>query len=80
MGVIGIVGIIVFINYIPLPGIISFFIGVGLLIGSGIVYILKIPNPKPDVFGFHEIFHILLLASTIAFHNFVSITLLSFGK
>ena len=71
MGVIGIVGIVLSIPFIPLSETITFCVGTGLLISSGIVYVLKKPDLKPSVFGFHEVFHILLLTSTIIFHSFV---------
>jgi hemolysin III len=38
--------------------------------GGGIIYALKKPNPVPGFFGFHEIFHLLILAGA-ALHYFV---------
>jgi len=41
-----------------------------LLLGGAVVYIAgagvyakRWPNPKPSVFGYHEIFHLLVLAA-----------------
>ena len=46
----------------------SFF----LLLGGGIaysvgavIYALKRPNPTPGTFGFHEIFHVMILAGAV---------------
>jgi hemolysin III len=38
--------------------------------GGGVIYALKKPNPVPGFFGFHEIFHLLILAGA-ALHYFV---------
>jgi hemolysin III len=50
-------------------------VGMGLMLGGGIVYTLgavvyatKKPNPYPKVFGYHEIFHLMVtLASMLHF-------------
>jgi hemolysin III len=76
IGIIGIIGIILFIHTIPLPGVISFIVGTALFIGSGIIYVIKKPDLKPGIFGFHEVFHTLLLAATIVLHLFVSVAIL----
>ena len=34
--------------------------GIAFTIGA-IIYAVKKPDPKPGVFGFHEIFHVLIL-------------------
>jgi len=45
-------------------------VGFGLLLAGGllysaggVVYVLRRPNPFPSVFGFHELFHVLVLAA-----------------
>lgn len=47
-------------------------LGVGLLVASGVVYslgavvyALKRPNPFPKVFGYHEVFHALVIAASV---------------
>lgn len=37
-------------------------------VAGAIIYALKRPNPKPQVFGYHEIFHLLVIAG--AFFHF----------
>lgn len=44
---------------------------------GGIVYALKRPNPSPEWFGFHEIFHALTLAGFITQYIAVSMVLYS---
>lgn len=39
--------------------------GIFYSIGA-VIYALKKPNPWPDVFGFHEIFHVLILLGSLA--------------
>jgi hemolysin III len=44
----------------------------GLLYSGGaVVYATRRPNPYPRVFGFHEIFHLLVLAGSIAHFVFM---------
>jgi len=47
-------------------------VGFGLVVTGGVlytagalVYAAKEPNPWPDVFGFHEVFHALVVAAVI---------------
>ena len=46
----------------------SFFLivagGIAYSVGA-IIYALKRPNPAPGVFGFHDIFHIMILAGAV---------------
>lgn len=50
------------------------FAAVALLLAGGtlytvgaVVYALKRPDPWPDVFGFHEIFHLFVVGGSVAF-------------
>jgi hemolysin III len=47
-------------------------VGIGLIAGGGvlytagaIVYALRRPDPAPTVFGYHEIFHVLVIAAAV---------------
>ena len=50
-------------------------IGGGLYSIGAVVYALKRPNPWPAVFGYHEIFHTLVVAA--AFSHWCSVFLLT---
>ncbi|MFD0069193.1 hemolysin III family protein, partial [Streptomyces sp. NPDC127574] len=46
----------------------------GLLYSAGaIVYALKRPDPSPDWFGFHEVFHALTVAAFTAHYIAISL-------
>ena len=48
---------------LPLPGVVLVVAG-GLLYTAGaIVYARRRPDPAPEVFGYHELFHVLTVAA-----------------
>ena len=56
----------------------SFFtlLGGGIIYSIGaLLYALKKPNPVPGIFGFHEIFHLLILAGAILHYIVINIAL-----
>jgi hemolysin III len=62
-------------------------VGVALLFGGGllytagaVVYALKRPDPAPTVFGYHEIFHALVLAAAVAHFAVVAFYALPAGR
>ncbi|MBV9212371.1 MAG: hemolysin III family protein [Actinobacteria bacterium] len=55
-------------------------VGVSLVLGGGVlytagavIYALRRPNPVPGVFGYHEVFHALVVAAAIAHFTAVAI-------
>lgn len=52
-----------------MPGVVLFFLGAGGLAytAGAVIYAFKKPNPIPDRFGFHEIFHLFIIAGAV-FH------------
>ena len=40
------------------------FVGGALYSAGAVVYALRRPDPRPAVFGYHEIFHVLVIAAT----------------
>jgi hemolysin III len=61
-------------------------VGVALLMGGGllytagaVIYAVKRPNPAPAVFGYHEIFHALVLAAALAHFAVVAFYALPHG-
>ena len=50
----------------------------GLVYSVGaVIYAIKKPNPLPGLFGFHEIFHLFILAATVIHFNLVYQVLLA---
>ena len=49
----------------------------GLLYSAGgLIYAFKRPDPFPTVFGFHEVFHMLVVAGSVAHFSLVAVLLL----
>jgi hemolysin III len=55
--------------YSRIPGDIMFFLAAGGLAYTlgAVIYVLKKPDPLPDYLGFHELFHLFIVAGAI-FH------------
>jgi hemolysin III len=67
MGWVAVFALPTFLAVVPWPAIAWFLLG-GLLYTIGaLIYARRWPNPFPRVFGFHEIFHLFVIAGTIAF-------------
>lgn len=47
------------------------FLGGAAYSAGAIIYALKKPNPAPGVFGFHEIFHVLILVGAVLHYSLV---------
>ncbi len=43
---------------------------------GGLVYALRRPNPWPRVFGYHEVFHLLVIAGSAAHYSLIAIYIL----
>jgi hemolysin III len=66
MGWIALVGIVPLVRTLQ-PGALFWLFAGGVLYSLGaLIYALKRPDPVPDIFGFHEIFHIFVMLGTLA--------------
>jgi hemolysin III len=55
----------------------ALLVGGGLLYAAGaVVYVCKRPDPVPAVFGYHELFHALVIAAAIAHYTAIAAYLL----
>lgn len=50
---------------LPLPATLLIVLGGALYTVGGIVYATQKPDPLPDWFGFHEVFHLLVVAASV---------------
>ncbi|GER91748.1 hypothetical protein KDW_59100 [Dictyobacter vulcani] len=80
MGWIAILAMPAFLAVLPWAFVITMIAG-GLLYTIGaIAYATRWPNPFPRVFGYHEIFHIFVIAGSVAFASCVWIWALTFPR
>jgi len=54
------------IDVLPLHGLLLILTGGAIYLIGGIVYARRAPNPWPDWFGFHEVFHVLVVFGVAA--------------
>ncbi|MBM4242838.1 MAG: hemolysin III family protein [Deltaproteobacteria bacterium] len=80
MGWIGVVLLPSFAAHLPPPA-------VGLLLGGGVlytvgavIYALQRPDPCPQVFGYHEVFHLFVIGGSAAFAVAVWVFVLPFSR
>ena len=67
MGWVVIFALPAFLAVVPWLAITCFLLGGVLYTIGALVYARRWPNPFPRFFGFHEIFHLFVIAGTIAF-------------
>jgi hemolysin III len=49
----------------------------GLIYSAGfVIYVIEKPNPWPGFFGFHEIWHVLVMGGALVYYLFVYIYVL----
>ena len=53
-----------FQEWLPLLGLVGFWLGIALYVVQFMVYTNEKPDPIPEVFGFREIQHVVLLCAT----------------
>jgi hemolysin III len=79
-GLTGLLALPSVVQTLPLSALLWIVAG-GVLYGiGGAIYALKKPDPFPHVFGYHEIFHLLVIAGWIAFAIVVWIWVVPFGR
>lgn len=67
MGWVGILALPAFLTIVPWYALATLFLG-GLLYTTGaVVYARKRPDPFPRIFGFHEVFHLFVIAGSVVF-------------
>jgi hemolysin III len=64
MGWLAVIALPPLVRSMPVGGIVWLFIGGVFYTIGAVIYALKRPNPIPGRFGFHEIFHLFVLAGS----------------
>ena len=65
MGWLGVLGVNSMLKVLPASGVGLIALGGVLYTVGAVIYALKRPNPLPRTFGFHELFHLFILAGSI---------------
>jgi hemolysin III len=66
-GLAGVVALPGLLASLPVPALLGIISGGVLYATGGAVYALRRPNPFPRIFGYHEVFHLLVIAGSVAF-------------
>jgi len=68
MGFVAIIPLPTYISLMTMTGKILLISGAIILVCGGVIYARKRPDPKPGVFGFHDLFHIFIGIGIILFY------------
>ncbi|GCE11888.1 PAQR family membrane homeostasis protein TrhA [Tengunoibacter tsumagoiensis] len=80
MGWVAVLAFPAFLAVLPWTFVATMVLGGVLYTIGGIIYALRKPDPIPHIFGFHEIFHLFVIAGSIAFAASVWIWALPFPR
>jgi hemolysin III len=67
IGLTGLIALPGLLAALPLSAILILVAGGLLYAIGGVIYSAKAPNPAPRIFGYHEIFHLFVIAGGVAF-------------
>ena len=73
VGSVGILAIPQFFSKIGIAGSVLLLVGAGFYTVGAVVYATRWPNPIPRLVGFHEVFHLLVVAAAVT--QFVAVSL-----
>src|SRR5438094_589265 len=71
MGWIAVVAVVPLVQSLPVSGLMWLVAGGVLYTLGAVIYAVKWPDPAPRVFGFHEVFHVFVLAGSITHFVFM---------
>ncbi|HEX2914246.1 MAG TPA: hemolysin III family protein [Chloroflexia bacterium] len=80
MGWVGLLALPALLEALPLPAIVMILLGGILYTLGGLVYSKRWPDPFPRVFGFHEIFHLFVIAASAVFAVCVMLWALPYAR
>jgi hemolysin III len=72
MGWFGVIAFVPLAQVVPFDGLLWLIAGGLIYTAGGIIYAIERPDPYPDVFGHHEIFHIFILGGSVAHFVFMA--------
>lgn len=65
-GALGAIPMMAMADRLPLPGLVLVLVGGAIYLTGGVIYARRAPDPWPHWFGFHEVFHLLVVAGGAA--------------
>ena len=71
MGWMAVVAVVPLVRSLPVSGMIWLVTGGVLYTLGAVIYAVQWPNPVAEVFGFHEVFHVFVLAGSITHFVFM---------
>ncbi len=80
MGWIAVLAMPAFLAVLPWSFVFTMLAGGILYTIGAVIYAIHWPNPLPRIFGYHEIFHLFVIAGSIAFTSCVWIWALTFPR
>lgn len=80
MGWVSVFALPAFVHALSWPPVLVLFGGGVLYTLGAVVYAQRWPNPFPRVFGFHEVFHLFVIAGSIAFVVMIWIWVVPFPR
>jgi hemolysin III len=80
MGWVALLAIPSFITKLPWTALATLALGGILYTIGAVIYARKKPDPFPKVFGYHEIFHLFVIAGSIAFATCIWVWALPFPR
>lgn len=78
MGWLGVIGVAQLMQALPLAALGWLLAGGVLYSGGAVIYAIKKPDFFPNVFGFHEIWHLFVTAASVAHYIFMASYVLPF--
>jgi len=80
MGWVAVLALPSFVALLPWNALALLVLGGILYTLGGIIYARRWPNPFPRVFGYHEVFHLFVIAASIAFATVIWVWALPFPR
>jgi hemolysin III len=78
MGWVAVLALPAFLAVLPWTAVATLLLGGVLYTLGGVVYARRRPNPFPRVLGFHEVFHLLVVAGGATFATMIWLWVLPF--
>ena len=76
LGWVGLAGMPQIVDHAGIGALALIVVGGALYTTGGVIYALRRPDPRPAAFGYHEIFHVLVIAAAATHYAAVAFALI----